>query len=396
MPHDPNPSSELIQETRLKTQASRPFNLRWKERSLSFWKRYFQQTKSIHTRLVTTLPLVAILYLLAWLAARFTQEHVPYITFAAAVLLAIHGGTVIGLVSTLIFGLAVDYFLIPPIGSVLSTSHEKLTYITLTLLATFVGMLVSSLRLAFEQSDSAKQQAEQAIQARDEMLGVISHEMKNPLTAISSGLELTQALLPELPECDRPRKLIERLRPSAQRINLLISDLLDITRIEARELKLTPRNCNLASVITETVQAYEASAEENLIRLSVDRLPEETENVFCDPSRTSQVLANLIGNAIKFSTAGGSVRVKAAISGNSIVVSVADSGKGIKKEQLPYVFDRFWQARETAHKGTGLGLAIAKGLVEAQGGKIWVESEFGQGSTFSFTIPRAAAQALAA
>jgi signal transduction histidine kinase len=109
----------------------------------------------------------------------------------------------------------------------------------------------------------------------------------------------------------------------------------------------------------------------------------------CDRERILQVLTNLLSNAIKFSPPGGAVRVEAARRNGEVVVSVRDSGPGIPADQRAHIFDRFWQAKETAGLGTGLGLSIARGLVERHGGRLWVDSEVGAGSTFSFTLPAA-------
>jgi signal transduction histidine kinase len=111
--------------------------------------------------------------------------------------------------------------------------------------------------------------------------------------------------------------------------------------------------------------------------------------VECDPARLVQVLTNLLSNAIKFSPNGGTITVGAERRGMEICFSVSDRGAGIPEDQFEHLFDRYWQAKETARFGVGLGLAIAKGIVESHGGQIWVESEIGRGSTFSFTVPLA-------
>jgi len=229
---------------------------------------------------------------------------------------------------------------------------------------------------------------EQAVRSRDEMAGVISHELKNPLTALQMGTALIQKTLPEDPKLENVRKLVERLTPSIRRMNQLISDLLDVTRLEASALKLEPRSCNLFEIVQEVVKSHDACAQEKLVQLSSEIQP-ECRDIFCDPERTIQVLINLVNNAIKFTNAGGSVTVSAKRIDHQVEVRVTDTGKGIPRESLPHVFDRFWQAKETAYKGTGLGLSIAQGLVVAQGGKIWVESQMGLGTTFYFTLPLA-------
>jgi len=227
-----------------------------------------------------------------------------------------------------------------------------------------------------------------AVHSRDEMVGVISHELKNPLSALQLSTTLMQRLLPKDQSLDSIRQQMERIKPSIYRMNQLISDLLDVTRLEAKSLKLAPRVCDLVEIAQEVVKAHEAVAQDKLVQLHSD-VPPECRNVFCDPDRTAQILNNLVNNALKFTNSGGSVSISAKKSNQQVEIRVIDTGKGIPKENLPHVFDRFWQEKETAHKGTGLGLSIAKGLVEAQGGKLWVESQPGYGTTFYFTIPMA-------
>ncbi|MEO5970089.1 MAG: HAMP domain-containing sensor histidine kinase [Bdellovibrionia bacterium] len=168
----------------------------------------------------------------------------------------------------------------------------------------------------------------------------------------------------------------------------MISDLLDITRLEAHSLRLEQGNCDFIQLVQEVIESYETFAKEKRIQLKSE-IPSESQRVFCDPERTIQILTNLVDNAFKFTNTGGSIQIYVKSLNHHVEVRVTDTGKGIQQEHLPYIFDRFWQAKDNAHKGTGLGLAIAKGLVVPQGGKMWVESEYGIGTTFYFTLPKA-------
>ncbi len=279
-----------------------------------------------------------------------------------------------------------------PVGQILVTTEARQQFFLTTLTAALIGLLVSSLRMAFQRSDSALRLAETAVRARDEMVAVISHELKNPIAALQTGTTVIQRLIPRVPENERVLKLVEKLPLSIQRMSLLVSDLLDITRLEARVLKLNPADCGLLRIAQEVAGSFASAAQDKSVDLRIAEFPSETTRAFCDPTRTAQILENLLNNAIKFTDAGGSVRVSARKEDDHIEISVADTGRGIPKDYLPHVFDRFWQAKETAYKGTGLGLAIAKGLVEAQGGTIKVKSEEGQGSSFLFTLPSKAAK----
>lgn len=232
---------------------------------------------------------------------------------------------------------------------------------------------------------------QEAIRARDEMVGVVSHEIKNPLFALQAGIVLIKRLLPQEPRLENIAKTLQRLNPSIERMNQLISDLLDVTRIEAKAFKINPRACDLETIVQEIVHSYEAVAQEKLVQIS-HQIPPDCRDILADPDRLKQVLANLINNAFKFTNTGGSINILARRVQQKVEVCVRDTGKGISAEQLPHVFDRFWQAKDTAYLGTGLGLAIVKGLVESHGGKIWVESSPGVGSAFYFTVPIAKTQ----
>lgn len=231
----------------------------------------------------------------------------------------------------------------------------------------------------------ANQNLKSAVHARDEMVGMISHELKNPLTALQTGMSLIQRMLPQEAGVQGVRELVEKLMTAIHRMNQLISDLLDVTRLEASALRLTAHPCSFSLIVKEVINAQLALSIEKRVQIESNIQPDL--EVFCDPDRIAQVLTNLLNNSLKFTAAGGSVSIATEKVGDRVEIKLADTGKGISKEHLPHVFDRFWQAKETAHQGTGLGLAIAKGIVEAHNGKIWVESEIGIGTTFHFTLP---------
>jgi signal transduction histidine kinase len=169
----------------------------------------------------------------------------------------------------------------------------------------------------------------------------------------------------------------------------LIGDLLDIAAIEASRLSMERRRHAADALVRDAVELEQAAATQKGLALESEVIGGGSFEVICDRERVLQIFSNLIGNAIKFTEAGGAVTVRAEPRGDDALFAVADTGSGIPPEQLPFIFDRFWQAGETARAGTGLGLTIAKGFVEAHGGKIWVESRLGAGTTFSFTLPLA-------
>jgi signal transduction histidine kinase/DNA-binding response OmpR family regulator len=229
------------------------------------------------------------------------------------------------------------------------------------------------------------EQAQRAVRARQDLLAIVSHDLKNPLSAILIATKvLTNASPTEGPAARKKR--IDTIERSAHRMHRLLEDLLDIASIEAGRLAMEMQCHSVGPLVSEAVELHGSAALEKQLRLECV-LSDPKLEVNCDRGRILQVFGNLIGNAIKFTRKGGSITVAAAPRDEAMLFSVADSGPGIEPAELAHVFDRFWQARKTARLGTGLGLAIAKALVEAHGGRIWVESKLGHGATFFFTIP---------
>lgn len=230
-------------------------------------------------------------------------------------------------------------------------------------------------------------QAQRAIAARDATLALVSHDLRNPLGSI---LMQASVMLERVAESERRvgiYKGIGAIRRSAERMNRLIQDLLDASSIEAGRFSVTKLRQPVVPLIGEVLDAQQVQAAANSLRLVSDFPAGDRLVVECDGSRIEQVLSNLVGNAVKFTGPGGTVTVRVEPSANELTFSVTDTGPGIPAPNLPHVFDRFWQAPETARMGTGLGLSIAKGIVEAHGGRIWIESQVGVGSKFSFTLP---------
>ena len=226
--------------------------------------------------------------------------------------------------------------------------------------------------------------AKRATSARDEVLAVVSHDLRNPISAIAMCARILREAPPtDLAERDR---MLTAISEATVWMQGMIRDLLDVSAIEAGRLSVDRQPAALGSIISTAVDMVRGEVEQRSIRLSVD-IPQDLRSVNADASRIVQVITNLLGNAIKFSNAGGTVVVRAANEPTSAVVSVEDSGIGIEPDALTRIFDRFWQARPTPRRGSGLGLAIARGIIEAHGGRIWVESEVGRGSVFSFSLP---------
>ncbi len=180
---------------------------------------------------------------------------------------------------------------------------------------------------------------------------------------------------------------VERIHRLAARMNRLLGDLLDIASIDAGMLSITMTPVDASSFIAEAADAFEKAASARSIALELE--VEKPLMLRCDHDRLFQVLANLITNAIKFTPEGGHIEVRGERSGDDVLVSVSDTGPGIPGDMLEAIFERFRQVGKSGSGGLGLGLYISKVIVEAHGGKIWAESQPGEGSKLSFTIPGA-------
>jgi PAS domain S-box-containing protein len=225
--------------------------------------------------------------------------------------------------------------------------------------------------------------AQRATQARDAVLGIVAHDLRNPLGAI---LLHVQRLARRGPTSEGQSSPVEQIERAAVRMDRLITDLLDVASMEAGRLSVAQGKISAEQILEDSVEAQRSLAASRSLELSrkvAPRLPD----VWGDRDRLLQVFENLIGNACKFTQAGGQVTVGAAPGDGGVLFWVADSGAGIDAEDLPHLFDRFWQARNATRRAAGLGLHIVKGIVEAHGGRIWVETVLGKGSTFYFTIP---------
>ena len=228
----------------------------------------------------------------------------------------------------------------------------------------------------------ARARAESAMRAKEEVLAIVSHDLRNPMSAIlaSSGMIAKRA-------GSDVQKQIEVIERSVARMQKLVSDLLEEVRIEAGQLGLDRREHEIVAFVTQAVEAMKPVAGLKSQELSC-RHPSEPCRVMCDVERIFQVLSNLLGNALAFTPVGGHIAISAEQHDGEVRFSVSDDGPGIAPEQLPNIFNRYWQANHT-RAGVGLGLSIAKGIIHAHGGRIWVESEVGRGTTFHFTLPLA-------
>lgn len=229
-------------------------------------------------------------------------------------------------------------------------------------------------------------ESQQAVRVREEVLAIVSHDLRNPLSAITLGASL---LLTSTTLSDEDREQVETMQVSAERMNRLIADLLDVTRLEGgKSLPVEPAPVDAAQLLHETEELFRAQAAVAGVTLK-QHLDERVRAVYADHHRVMQVLSNLIGNSMKFTPPGGTITVSAEPHDDGVLFTVADTGPGIPREHLSHIFTPYWQAKRAERLGAGLGLPIARGIVEAHGGQMWAESEPGKGTRFYFTLPAA-------
>jgi len=256
------------------------------------------------------------------------------------------------------------------------------------LVAKQVAIVIERSRL-YERLKSANEKLEQINHLKNEFISMVSHELRTPLTTIKGFVSIV--LNEETgPLNDQQRHFLETSDRAIDRLTLLVSDLLDISRIEAGQIKMQLRPISLKEVCQRLAASFAPQLKAQNITLTT-QIPEVLPLVLADPDRIGQVLDNLLNNAIKFTSRGG-ITVTAIDKGDFVLVSVKDTGSGIAKEEHDRIFDKFYQVKVGSgypSKGTGLGLAIVKSIVESHRGKVWVESEPGKGSDFRFILPRA-------
>jgi signal transduction histidine kinase len=232
------------------------------------------------------------------------------------------------------------------------------------------------------ETKSALTEAQTKEGRQHDVLGMVTHDLRNPLCLISLGAEGIAEMTNE--ECTRTAA--HGIALAAARMERLLSDLLDVARIESGTLRMVKQRHDVAALLLEVRLAYEPLFLARGITLTVDTPADGLEAVF-DHDRIVQVLSNLLGNAMKFTPAAGKVRLHAERRAKVLVVTVSDNGPGIPRSAMKHIFERFWQIDSEMRRGLGLGLHICEKIMQAHGGEIGAESEPGKGATFRFTLP---------
>lgn len=352
---------------------------------------------------VTAIALVATLIL------RRDGPTPSFLFFVPAVAIsAWYGGPGPAALATALSLLLIDLNFLDPGGSLLIDRIEALEIIAFIIVAATITTTMEALHRALTLAESRatslkrlneevgrsydaerekRHVAELLAQAREEVLGVVAHDLRNPLSTIITSTDL---LLQENLDPARRTELLEVALRTGRQMNRLIGDLLDTVRMHAGKFTLDLEDVAVVTLFRQAEETFRPLAEKRSIYLETVP-PDDGVAVRADPFRVSQIVGNIVGNALKFTPQHGNVTIRAVANGNHVAIHITDSGPGISPADIEHLFDDFWQARRNDHRGVGLGLAIAKGVVEAHGGMIWCDSAPGRGSTFSFTLPRAIA-----
>ena len=248
-------------------------------------------------------------------------------------------------------------------------------------------LFLAERELTDERLQTERTRGDRLVSARDELLAQVSHDLRGFLATIAMRAELLDRLTPQNSELPVAQAVLA-IKEATALMGRLIADLLDAASMEAGTFRILRDDTQLARLLNDTAGIFREAAARKNISLTVTTAACRPRRF--DHQRVVQVLANLVGNAIKFTPPGGTIAIRLESDGGECRVSVADSGSGIPKHKLAKIFERFNQERRSSGAGLGLGLFIARSIAERHGGKAWAESTLGRGSTFHFTLPSAA------
>jgi signal transduction histidine kinase len=301
---------------------------------------------------------------------------------ASVVLSALYGGLGPALLDAVITAVGIDYFYSEPLATVFDSWTSLFRVLTYAAIGMVIAGIVAALRDAHRRLHAQLQQVQEARRARENMIAIVSHDLRSPLTAVLLGIGYIRRAASEGRPLDSLAGALDAVHRSADSMKRLVDDLLDAARIESGRFTLVPSRQRLLPILEDAVEAGRLAASARRVQIDLEA-PGGDPLVHCDRQRLTQVLGNLIGNAVKFSPEGARVGLELHDAGDWVRIELHDQGPGIDEEHLPHVFDRYWQASDTAHLGTGLGLYISKAIVDSHGGRIEVASRRGEGATFS-------------
>ncbi len=363
---------------------------------------------------------VGVAFLLTLLLSPLVRMGVSPLFLAAVMFSAWRGGLGPGLLATLLSVTVSAFIFLPPsfsfaieLDDLLQLGVFSLTAIIISSLSRAREQAETELAASLTREQAARREAEAANELKDEFVAAVSHEMRTPLTTIKT---LTRVMLRSEQTAEERRECVEDISSECDRQIDLVLNLLDLSRIKAGNFRLTPQPVKVDEVLAECLKIERFEAEERRQHLTAETLP-ELPRVVADHSALRRALCGLVENAIKYTPDGGSITLGAHTDGDEVAIRITDTGRGIREEDVPRIFDKFYRGRaavshnEAASNGSapngapfeaneftpedvqmetpgiGLGLYLARNIVEQFGGRITVESEFGRGSTFTVHLP---------
>ena len=353
------------------------------------------------------IPLVVLtMYVTVLMQHMLTRLYIPSsLPILAILFAALFWGVGPALFALVLSTLALDYYVTPPVGTIsIVTVEGSLQLLPFVVSGLTIAVIVAQRERARLNSLAAEQELqsyaqeleeinrklEDTNQMKDRFLSIASHELKTPITTIRGQTQLVQRRLAK--QRDLPSEMtgictmLERVNEQTGRLTSLVDELLDVSSIRAGKVELRRRMCDLKELCRQVVDDQHFLTGRSIV---LD-LPPRPIKMLVDGDRLSQVLVNLISNAIKYSPEKSEVVVSINQDERAVVIKVQDHGQGIAKNQIPHVFDTFYrtpEAESSSKRGLGLGLAISKDIVERHNGRIWCESEQNKGSTFIVELP---------
>lgn len=338
---------------------------------------------------------VAAVFALTMLATRYVDLNVTPVYLAAVMFSTWRGGLGAGLVATALSAVLGAFFFFPPAYSFKVYGEDLLQLGVFTLAALVISSLSAARERALALSEQARREAEAANSVKDEFLAAVSHELRTPLTTIKT---LTRILLRKNPSEEERREYLEDIAAECERQIDLVHNLLDLSRVKAGGVEIQPVPVEVSAALRDCEKTVRPAAEERGQELAVDLTP-GLSPVRADRGALRRALCAVVENAVKYTPEGGRVTLRARREGGGHVsVDVEDTGPGIREEDVPHIFERFYRSRAGSNNagdsadeqdvpGIGLGLYLARVLVEGMGGRIGVKSRVGHGSTFTLRLP---------
>jgi signal transduction histidine kinase len=336
---------------------------------------------------------VAAGFVLTMLATRYVQMDVSAVYLAAIMFSAWRGGLGAGLLATALSAVLGAFFFFPPAYSFKVYGEDLLQLGVFTLAALIISSLSAARERAFALEQQARREAEAANAVKDEFLAAVSHELRTPLTTIKT---LTRILLKKNPTEEERREYLEDIAAECERQIDLVHNLLDLTRVKVGGVEIRPARVDVTATLRDCGKIERAAAEERGHELALES-PQDLPPVRADQNALRRALCAVVENAVKYTPEGGRITLRARreADGERVSIEVEDTGPGIREEDLPHIFERFYRGRvvvgegadEQEAPGIGLGLYLARVLVEGMGGSIGASSSAGRGSTFTLRLP---------